>query len=535
MNLQGLNFIGNELSGIGEETFFAFDPVKSKQLAPAFFEAELSEVDWALDKAEDAFSETRVLSAEKRGLFLREIARRIMDLGDELIKRAMSETGLPEARIVGERGRTVNQILLFADLVEEGSWVEARIDTADPGREPIPKPDVRRMLRPLGPVAVFGASNFPLAFSVAGGDTASALAAGNPVVIKAHPAHSGTSELVAGAIIEAAIETSMPDGVFSMVHGAGHGVGLHLVCHPAIKAVGFTGSLAGGRALFDAAASRVTPIPVYAEMGSVNPVFLLPGALQDRAIEIARGFHQSVTLGVGQFCTNPGLVIAVEGEGLHCFADEVIKLTADYTPGSMLHSGIRDAYDSAVAEVEAKPGVEVLAKSKTPPEQGRTEAAGVLFGTKAAEFLADSDLSAEIFGPSTILVTCRSKEELFWLAKTLEGHLTSTVHASGDDLEQYRNLVPILEEKVGRLVLNGFPTGVEVCHAMHHGGPYPATTDVRETSVGSAAISRFARPVCYQDFPGTALPVELQNSNSRGIWRLINGEFTRDDVDNCDL
>ncbi|HUV14601.1 MAG TPA: aldehyde dehydrogenase (NADP(+)) [Acidobacteriota bacterium] len=530
MNLQGLNFIGNELSGIGDETFFAFDPVKNKQLAPAFFEAELSEVDWALDKAEEAFSETRALSAEQRGKFLREIARRIMDLGEELINRAMSETGLPEARLVGERGRTVNQILLFADLVEEGSWVEARIDTADPGRAPIPKPDVRRMLRPLGPVAVFGASNFPLAFSVAGGDTASALAAGNPVVIKAHPAHPGTSELVAGAIIEAALETSMPDGVFSMLHGARHGIGLHIVCHPAVKAVGFTGSLVGGRALFDAAASREAPIPIYAEMGSTNPVFLLPGALGDRAVEIAKGFHQSVTLGVGQFCTNPGLAIAVEGEGLQCFIDEFVKLTTDYSPGTMLHPGIREAYESAVAEIESKSGVEVLARSKTLPEEGGTEAAGIFFGTKAAEFLADSDLSAEIFGPSTILVTCRSKEEVFWLARTLEGHLTSTLHANGDDLEQYQDLVPILEEKVGRLVLNGFPTGVEVCHAMHHGGPYPATTDVRETSVGSAAIGRFARPVCYQDFPESSLPVELKNSNPRGIWRLINGEFTRDDV-----
>jgi len=530
MNLQGLNFIGNELSGIGDETFFAFDPVRNKQLAPAFFQAELSEVDWALDKAEEASSETRTLPAGNRAAFLREIARRIMDLGDELISRAMSETGLPEARLVGERARTVNQMLLFADLAGDGSWVEARIDTADPGREPIPKPDVRRMLRPLGPVAVFGASNFPLAFSVAGGDTASALAVGNPVVVKAHPAHPGTSELVAGAIVEAALETSMPDGVFAMLQGARHGIGLHLVCHPAVKAVGFTGSLAGGRALFDAAASREAPIPVYAEMGSSNPVFLLPGALRQKAAEIAKGFHQSVTLGVGQFCTNQGLVIAVEGEGLQRFVDEVVKLTNDYSPGTMLHPCIKEAYESAVAEAESKPGVEVLARSKNPPEESRTEAAGVFLGTKAAEFLADSDLSAEIFGPSTILVTCRSREEVFWLAKTLEGHLTSTLHATEDDLRQYGDLVPILEGKVGRLVLNGFPTGVEVCHAMHHGGPYPATTDVRETSVGSAAVRRFARPVCYQDFPDTALPVELRNSNSRGIWRLINGEFTRDDV-----
>ncbi len=530
MNLQGLNFIGNELSGIGDETFFAFDPLRNKQLAPAFFEAELSEVDWALDKAEEAFLETRAISVAKRAAFLREIARRLIDLGDELINRAMYETGLPEARLVGERTRAVNQILLFADLVGEGSWVEARIDTADPERVPMPKPDVRRMLRSLGPVAVFGAGNFPLAFSVAGGDTASALAAGNPVVITAHPAHPGTSELVAGAIVEAALETSMPEGVFSMLHGARHGIGFHLVCHPAVKAVGFTGSLAGGRALFDAAASRDTPIPVYAEMGSINPVFLLPGALRNRAAEIAKGFHQSVTLGVGQFCTKPGLVIAVEGEGLQRFIDEVVKLTDDYSPGTMLHSGIREAYESAVAGVEAKPGVDVLARSKTPPEESRTEAAGVFFGTKAAEFLADSDLSAEVFGPSTLLVTCRSREEVFWLAKTLEGHLTSTLHATEEDLRQFGDLVPILEEKVGRLVLNGFPTGVEVCHAMHHGGPYPATTDVRETSVGSAAIRRFARPVCYQDFPDTVLPVELRNSNSRGIWRLINGEFTRDDV-----
>jgi NADP-dependent aldehyde dehydrogenase len=533
MNLQGLNFIGNELSSIGDETFFAFDPVGNMQLAPPFFEAELSEVDWAVDKAEEAFSKTRSISMGARAAFLREIAQRIMDLGDELIHRAMSETGLPEARLVGERGRTANQLRMFADLVEEGSWVEARIDTADPGREPIPKPDVRRMLRPLGPIAVFGASNFPLAFSVAGGDTASAFAAGNPVIVKAHPAHPGTSELVGGAIIEAAIETSMPDGIFSLLQGARYEVGLHLVCHPALKAVGFTGSLAGGRALFDAAASRDIPIPVYAEMGSINPVFLLPGALQNRAIDIAQGFHQSVTLGVGQFCTNPGLVVAIEGESLQKFTDELVKLTNHYSPGNMLHSGIREAYEKAVAEVEAKPGVDVLARSKTLPDASRTEAAGFLLGTRAADFLADSDLSAEIFGPSTMLVTCRSRDEIFWLAKTLDGHLTSTLHADEDDLVEYADLVPILEEKVGRLILNGFPTGVEVCHAMHHGGPFPATTDVRETSVGTAAIKRFARPVCYQDFPDTALPVELQNGNARGIWRLINGEFTRNNVRRC--
>jgi NADP-dependent aldehyde dehydrogenase len=530
MNLQGLNFIGNELSSIGDETFFAFDPVGNMQLAPPFFEAELSEVDWAVDKAEEAFSETRLLSAETRAAFLRRIAQRIMDLGNELIQRAISETGLPEARLVGERGRTANQLLMFADLIEEGSWVEARIDTGDPGREPIPKPDVRRMLRPLGPIAVFGASNFPLAFSVAGGDTASALAAGNPVIVKAHPAHPGTSELVGGAIVEAALESSMPDGIFSMLHGARYEIGLHLVRHPALKAVGFTGSLAGGRALYDAAASRDNPIPVYAEMGSINPVFLLPGALRSRARDIAKGFHQSVTLGVGQFCTNPGVVVAIEGEALEQFIDEVVKLTGEYSPGSMLHSGIREAYEKAVAEVESKPCVDVLARSKTPPDAGKTEAAGLFLGAKAADFLADSDLSAEIFGPSTLLVTCRSRDEIFWLAKTLDGHLTSTLHADEHDLEEYADLVPILEEKVGRLILNGFPTGVEVCHAMHHGGPFPATTDVRETSVGTAAIKRFARPVCYQDFCETALPVELQNSNSRGIWRLIDGEFTRDEV-----
>lgn len=530
MKLQGMNFIGSELSGIGDRTFHAFDPMKGQSLPPIYHEAEVSEIDWALEKAEAACSGARTASIEQRAAFLRKIAERLADLGDDLIARAMAETGLPEPRLIGERGRTVNQILMFADLVEEGSWVEARIDTADPQRKPIPKPDARRMLRPVGPVAVFGASNFPLAFSVAGGDTISALAAGNPVVVKAHPAHPGTSELVAGAITEAVLESSMPDGIFSMLHGVQHEISLHLVRHPALRAVGFTGSLAGGRALYDAATSRDVPIPVFAEMGSINPVFLLPGALAARAGEIARGLHQSVTLGVGQFCTNPGAVIAIEGDGLTSFVDAMAELTGQYVPETMLHPGIKEAYDSAIAGVESKPGVNVLARSSAPAEAESNQVGSVFLGTRAAEFMADSDLSTEIFGPSTILVTCKSRDEVVWLARTLEGHLTATLHGTEEDLQHFSDLAEILEEKVGRLILNGFPTGVEVCHAMHHGGPYPATTDVRETSVGTAAIRRFARPVCYQNFPDAMLPVELRNGNPQRIWRLVNGQFTRDQV-----
>jgi NADP-dependent aldehyde dehydrogenase len=429
-----------------------------------------------------------------------------------------------------ERGRTTGQLRMFAELVREGSWVDARIDRADPRRRPLPKPDLRRMLIPIGPVAIFGAGNFPLAFSVAGGDTASALAAGNPVIVKAHPAHPGTSEMTAVAIQKALAATGYPDDWFSMVHGVQNEVGQILVRHPGIQAVGFTGSLAGGRALFDTAASREVPIPVYAERGSVNPVFLLPGALAERADEIATGLHASVTLGCGQFCTNPGLVIALAGDDLDRFLARLSECFAAGGPCTMLHGGILEAYEVGIEDLSAKPSVELLAHSAPEPAVGKTQAATALFVTDAEPFMNDAEMAEEVFGPSTLVVRCETAEQMLELACGLAGQLTATFHAGEADRSLLDSLRTVMEAKAGRLLFGGFPTGVEVCAAMHHGGPYPAASDPRSTSVGTAAVLRFARPVCYQDWPQDQLPAELQNHNSRGIKRQVDGVLTREDV-----
>lgn len=528
MELHGKNIIANrEVESIGKK-FPAFAPAQGKHIEPQFEEATTEEVNQALEAAGQAFHAYRQLPAERRAEFLDAIAEEIVALGDELIERAHLETALPKDRLTGERGRTVNQLKLFAEVVREGSWVEARIDLAQPDRKPLPKPDIRRMLIPLGPVAVFGASNFPLAFSVAGGDTASALAAGCPVVVKAHPAHPGTSEMVARAIGLAAEKTNMPAGVFSMLHGVGHKAGTELVKHPLTKAVGFTGSLRGGRALFDAAAQRPEPIPVYAEMGSTNPVFILPGALRERSNVLAEGLKTSVTMGVGQFCTNPGLAIAVSDDNLPGFVNKLGNLIADAAPGTMLYPGILQAYEQGVRQLSELSGVNKVQSNHT-AELDRTEARPALFTTDAQTFQRHHQLSEEVFGPSTVVVRCNSREELEAIASRLEGHLTATIHGTEEDLAEFKSLVSILENKVGRLLFNGFPTGVEVCPSMQHGGPYPATTDSRSTSVGTAAISRFARPVSYQNFPQSALPVELQNVNQRKLWRLVDNQFTQSD------
>ncbi|MGH9464308.1 MAG: aldehyde dehydrogenase (NADP(+)), partial [Thermoanaerobaculia bacterium] len=438
-----------------------------------------------------------------------------------------AETALPRARLEAERARTVGQLRLFAEVVREGSWVEARIDCGDPAHRP-PRPDLRRMLVPLGPVAVFGASNFPLAFSVAGGDTASALAAGCPVVVKAHPAHPGTSELVAGALLAAAGCSGMPDGVVSLVHGAATRVGERLVTHPAIRAVAFTGSHRGGRALFDLSARRPTPIPVYAEMGSANPVFILPRALAERGAAIAEGLAESVLRGAGQFCTNPWLtMLPARTADAESFLGRATTLLAAAPAGTTVHPGIATGYEAALAEVTAIPGVTTLARSEDESAWPATAARAALLRADAKTWLAHPRLGQEIYGPATLAVVCEDREELLAVARGLEGHLTATVHGTAEELLEYADLVSVLRDKVGRLIFNGYPTGVEVCHAMQHGGPYPATTDSRSTSVGSAAISRFARPVCWQDFPDSSLPPELQSANPRGIWRLVDGEVTR--------
>ena len=488
-----------------------------------FEEASSALVNRAVDAAAAAFEEYRRLPAEVRAAFLDSLAAAI-ETSDELIDAARVETALPVQRLAGERARTAGQLRMFAALVREGSWVDARIDRALPNRTPLPRPDIRRMLIPIGPVAVFGASNFPLAFSVAGGDTASALAAGCPVVVKAHPAHPATSEVAARAIMTTAAAAGVPAGALSLLQSTRHDIARALVQHPQVKAVGFTGSLRAGRALFDAAAARPEPIPVYAEMGSVNPLFILPRAAAERADAIATGLKDSVTLGVGQFCTNPGLTIGIGDAGFDGLLGQLEALMRSAPPGTMLTPAICRAYQSGALRLGGIDGV-----TTTPSTVAAQEFQGVpsLFVTTAKVFLQHHEVREELFGPSTVVIRCGSRNELYQLAAQLDGQLTATIHGTPADLEEYAPLVSILENKAGRVIVNGFPTGVEVCPSMQHGGPYPATTDSRSTSVGTAAINRFVRPVAYQNFPPSLLPRELQDGNPRGLWRLVDGQVTK--------
>jgi NADP-dependent aldehyde dehydrogenase len=456
----------------------------------------------------------------QRARFLETIADRIMDIGPLLIERAGAESGLPAARLEGERGRTCNQLRLFARVVRDGHFLEATLDSALPQRTP-PRPDLRMRKIGLGPVAVFGASNFPLAFSVAGGDTASALAAGCPVVVKAHNAHLGTSELVAKAIRQAVEDCGMPEGTFSMLIGTGFEIGQALVSHPAIKAVGFTGSRAGGLALVNAANARKEPIPVYAEMSSINPFYLLPGALAAGGAKLAQGFVDSLTMGTGQFCTNPGLVIALAGTELDVFRTAVTEALAAKGAGTMLTAGIHQAYVDAIARRSGLAGVELIAQGSSDGCGCAAQAA--LYQTDAATFLANSALEEEIFGPSSLIVVCQDETELLEVTRHVEGQLTATIHATAADRALAGKLMPVLERKAGRILFNGFPTGVEVCHSMVHGGPFPATSDSRTTSVGATAIERFLRPVCYQDVPAELLPEALRDENPLGLTRMVDG------------
>ena len=523
MELLGQNLIAKTFSKEGNTYFEAINPANGKALPTLFYEATDGEVDKAVREAEKAFDVYRKQSGLQKANFLELIADEIMALGDTLIKRAMLETGLPEGRLTGERGRTLNQLRMFAQLVREGSWLGARIDHANPGRKPVPKPDTRQMQIPLGPVGIFGASNFPLAFSVAGGDTASALAAGCTIVVKAHPAHPGTCELVGRAIQKAIIKAELPDGVFSLIHGQSFEAGQALVRHPLIKAIGFTGSYRGGKAIFDTANQRPEPIPVYAEMGSTNPVFVLPEALKERKKTLAKGLAGSVTLGVGQFCTNPGLVITPETEDAKEFHNLSAAAIRTLDSGTMLTADIHSSYEQGLAKLSQEEEIEILAQGVSVGEgyQGVPS----LFKTDAQAFVQNEMLEKELFGPSTLIVSAIQKSDIIDIARQLEGHLTATVHGTDVDLREYADLIHILERKVGRLIINGFPTGVEVNHAMVHGGPFPATTDSRSTSVGSSAITRFSRPVCYQDFPEFLLPDELKDNNPLGIWRLVDGEW----------
>ena len=524
MNFHGKNFVADQLSAGTGKTFAAISPLDQTSLPGHFHQAASDDVDQAAEAAEAAFRTYGKGSGAQRAAFLEKIGDEIVALGDELIKRAHLETGLPEARLTGERARTVGQLRLFAEVAREGSWVDARIDHALPERPPVPKPDLRRMLVPLGPVVVFGSSNFPLAFSVAGGDTASALATGNTVIVKAHSAHPGTSELVATAVQRAVSACKLPPGTFSMLHGAGKVIGLQLVRHPLVCAVGFTGSRTAGRALFDAAAARPDPIPVFAEMSSLNPVFILPEALKERSARIADGLRGSMTLGVGQFCTKPGLVFGLQDPSFEQFQQALARGLEAVAPATMLHGGICESYHSGVTRAEKIGGVNVLARSQTPADAAKTHAEAIVLRTDVANFRKHPELAEEVFGPFAVLISAQTMTELEEIARGLEGQLTATVHGTSQDLQNAQELLTILERKAGRLIINGFPTGVEVCPSMNHGGPYPATTDVRFTSVGTAALFRFVRPVCYQDFPQVLLPEQLREDNPLKLRRVVDGK-----------
>lgn len=515
----GHNYIGGQRSANGDVKLHSVDATTGEALPQDFYQATAQEVDAAAKAAAQAYPAYRALSAARRAQFLDAIADELDALSDNFIDLVCRETALPAARIKGERGRTSGQMRLFASVLRRGDFYGARIDKALPDRQPLPRPDLRQYRIGLGPVAVFGASNFPLAFSVAGGDTASALAAGCPVIVKAHGAHPGTSELVGRAVAQAVNDCGLPEGVFSLLYGSGHEVGITLVTDPRIKAVGFTGSRSGGIALTQAAQARPEPIPVYAEMSSINPVYLFPAALHARGEALAQGFVASLTQGAGQFCTNPGLVIAVQGAALDRFVNRVSELLPRSPAQTMLTAGIFSAYAEGVEALTRHARLVAQGQAAQGPNQGQAH----LFLASADAFLGNAHLQAEVFGATSLVVACADEEQVRRVSEHLEGQLTATLHLDEDDLVPARTLLPVLERKAGRLLVNGWPTGVEVCDAMVHGGPFPATSDSRSTSVGTAAILRFLRPVCYQDFPDSLLPTALQHSNPLLLRRLLDG------------
>jgi alpha-ketoglutaric semialdehyde dehydrogenase len=521
MKLTGNLLIGAHQIAGNKGTLYAINPATGEQLEPAYHLGGADEVALACELAEQAFNRYREISPAERAIFLETIARNIEAIGDVLIERAMAETGLPRARLEGERTRTCNQLRLFAATLQAGEQNCPRIDPRIIDRKPLPRSDIRQRRIPLGPVAIFGASNFPLAFSVAGGDTASALAAGCPVIVKGHSAHPGTSELVGQVIQLAVSQCGLPEGVFSLIFGAGSEVGAALVAHPFIQAVGFTGSRTGGVALMHIAQARVQPIPFYGELSAVNPVVLLPGAIAEKGAELGRQFVASLTMGAGQFCTNPGLLLAIDNPALDEFIVAASSALQASKAQTMLTPGIYNAYQKSTMRVAGNAFVETIAQGGTSDAPNSCQAG--FYATTADSFLANKNLHEEMFGAASMLIRCRDEDEILHVLQQLEGQLTATIHFANPDMDFARQLLPVLERKVGRILANGWPTGVEVCHAMVHGGPWPATTDSRTTSVGTAALERFLRPVCYQDLPDELLPPELQANNPLGLKRLVDG------------
>ncbi|MEU5836185.1 aldehyde dehydrogenase (NADP(+)) [Streptomyces diacarni] len=523
--LRGAMFLGAERVTGGGAEVRSVNPGTGEPLDPVYRYGGAADVDRACRLAEQAFDTYRATTPEARARFLECVADKLAALTDTVVERAHQESGLPVARLTGEVGRTTGQLRLFASVLREGSWQGARIDPALPDRAPQPRPDIRQQRIPLGPVAVFGASNFPLAFSVLGGDTASALAAGCPVVVKAHDAHLGTSELAASALRAAVEECGLPEGVFSLVIGDGPTLGARLVADRRIRAVGFTGSRAAGLALMRTAAERPAPVPVYAEMSSVNPVVLLPGALRERASDLAAGFVGSLTQGAGQFCTNPGLIVAVEGPELETFLTAAAEAVQSNQGATMLTPGIAAAYRTETEAVAGHAAVVTLARGAVP--EGASPCRAALMAVGAGDFIADPALQREMFGAAGLVVRCRDLEQVTDVLRCLEGQLTATVHTADSDLDAARELLPALERGAGRVLFNGWPTGVEVGHAMVHGGPFPATSDGRSTSVGSLAIERYLRPVAYQNLPEQLLPRPLADGNPEGLWRRVDGDLGR--------
>ena len=524
--IHGKNFIGNELSAQGSVGFKAFSPGTLEELPELFVQATEKETNWAVDKAVEAYETYKKKSGKEKAAFLGAIADEIELLGAALIEHACAESGLSEGRILGECGRTTNQLRLFASVLDDGSWVEASIDLPLPDRQPAARPNIRKMLQPIGPVVVFTASNFPLAFSTAGSDTASALAAGNPVIVKAHPYHAGTNELVAGAIVRAARKTGMPDGVFSSLNASDFSVGQMLVLHPAVKSVAFTGSFFGGKSLFDLAQTREEPIPVFAEMSSVNPVLLLPEKVKEDPAKLAVSITQSINLGAGQFCTNPGVLIILKSAESEAFKTELANQVSQLLPGEMLHQNISRNFEQKTEHFFRNQAVTKLAESGLGSSllRGRPVVAMV----SGKEFIRNRGLAEEIFGPFSLLVECNGTEELTQVLKTFRGQLTASVIGTSDDISAFRIQIETIQEVVGRLIFNGMPTGVEVGYSMQHGGPFPATTDSRFTSVGADAIRRFVRPVAFQDAPDAYLPDELKDRNPLNIWRRLDGQLTKE-------